>query len=197
MRRRENFAFWPLLDDLSLKHDDDLVRYRLNRGYVVGDVQVGHSGLFLQTHQQFQNALLNDLIESRGHLVANDDIGLRGERSRDADALLLPARKFRGQPVVERLVQFNHVQQFNDLGLEFSSRSRVVESQRPPDDFANGLHWVHRRIGRLVDHLNSAQLICCSVFQGGGKRFSVENHAALFRRQESGDHPRGRRFSGP
>ncbi len=82
-----------------MPHHHDLVGDRPHRREVVGDEHVGELEFLLQPVEQLEDAFGDQLIERRGHLVADDEIGVRGERAGDADALLLAARHLRRQPV--------------------------------------------------------------------------------------------------
>ena len=58
---------------------------------IVGDEHIGEAELLLQPAQKLQHFLGDQRIERGGRLVADDEIGLGGERAGDADALLLAA----------------------------------------------------------------------------------------------------------
>ena len=59
----------------------------------MGNEQVGQSQLILQILQQVDDLSLDRNVEGRDGFVANDEIGLGGQGSSDADALPLPAGK--------------------------------------------------------------------------------------------------------
>lgn len=77
------------LYNLSPLHDDDLIGNRLNRGEIVGDEQISQPQLILQPQQQPQDPLRHELIKRAGDLVADNELRLRRQGPRDADALLL------------------------------------------------------------------------------------------------------------
>ena len=93
MRRGQDLVLGALLDHAAAVHHDDRVRDRLHGREVVGDEEVGDVGLVLDAQQQLQDAVGDQRVERRGDLVADDQVGLGGERARDADALLLAARE--------------------------------------------------------------------------------------------------------
>ena len=49
--------------------------------------------LRLQLDEQVEDRRLHGDVERRGRLVADDELGVAGERARDRDALLEPARQ--------------------------------------------------------------------------------------------------------
>ncbi|MDJ0946566.1 MAG: hypothetical protein QNJ30_24215 [Kiloniellales bacterium] len=111
----QDLGLGTLLDDLSTEHDHDLVRDRLHRRQAVGDEHAGDLELVLQALQQLQNLLGDQLAEGRSHLVADDQLGLGGERAGDADALLLAAREIAGMAVDEVVgLQLDQAQQLAD-----------------------------------------------------------------------------------
>ena len=89
--------------------------------------------LVLQPLQQLQDFLGHQRVERRGRLVADDQLGLGGQRAGDADALLLAAGELAGTAVGEVRRQADLRQQFGDprlhLGLP-SGRNRSC-SGRP------------------------------------------------------------------
>ena len=94
---------------------------------------------------------------------------LCGQRPRDADALLLTARKLGRIAVDVARAHFDLVQQFLQALAFGLARQAKVELQRPPDDRPHGLARVHRGIGHLIDHLQLAQIVLAPVLQRGGK----------------------------
>jgi hypothetical protein len=62
-------------------HDTEIVR----------DEEIGQVEIFLQLTQKIEDLGLDGDVESRDRLVADDQLGLRGERPGDADALPLGA----------------------------------------------------------------------------------------------------------
>ena len=71
----------------------------------------------------FRISSCDDLIERRGDLVADDELGLGGKRAGDADALLLAARQLARQAVDQALVELDQVEQLADLAVAGARRS--------------------------------------------------------------------------
>src|SRR5699024_5772393 len=74
-------------------------------------------------------------------------------------ALALPAGELPGTTAGQRLGQADLIQYLGDLRADLRSRERTEVSQRLGDRRTDGLAWVQRAIGVLVDHLQpTAQL---------------------------------------
>jgi hypothetical protein len=69
----------------------DPVRHVADDGEVVADEKIGQPELGLQILHQVEDLRLHRDVESRGRLVADDEVRLRCERPRDGDALALAA----------------------------------------------------------------------------------------------------------
>src|ERR1043165_5599055 len=82
------------LDNAGEIHDRDGVADMLHNGEVVADEDVGQMALALQADHQVQDLASHRYVERRYGLIADDELGIEGERARYADALALPARKF-------------------------------------------------------------------------------------------------------
>src|SRR5438093_10906188 len=64
-----------------------------DRAQIVRDEQVRQVPLLLKALDQIQNLRLDRDVQRRDRLVGDDEIGIGGERARNADALLLAAGK--------------------------------------------------------------------------------------------------------
>src|SRR5690606_16387091 len=81
------------LDDAALAHHRDAVREVPHQHQVVRDEQVGELHPLLQASEQVDDLHPYRYVERGDRLVADDDIRLRCERTRDHDALPLSARE--------------------------------------------------------------------------------------------------------
>ena len=154
----------------------------------MGDEHVGEVELVLEPVQQFQDALGDQLVERGGHLVANDELRVRGERARDPDALLLPARELGRQAVdIEVRLKLDLLQQLLHPPAQFGAPEPPVEPDRAPDNVPDAELRVQRGIRHLVDHLDLAELVLAAVPVAGGQGLAVEAHLSAARRQEAGD----------
>jgi hypothetical protein len=81
------------LDDAAEIHDRHPVRHVPHDGQVVADEHVGEPELLLQPAHEVEDLGLHRDVEGRGGLVADKELGFRGERAGDRDALPLAARE--------------------------------------------------------------------------------------------------------
>ena len=75
-----------LLDDAPGVHHGHMVGDVLDDADVVGDEEVGQAELALQLFEQVEDLRLHAHIQRRGRLVADDQLGLHGQRAANADA---------------------------------------------------------------------------------------------------------------
>ncbi len=79
------------LDDAAEIHHADPGRHVPDHREVVADEEVGEAELVLQVAHQIEDLRLHRDVERRGRLVADDELGFRGQRARDRDPLPLAA----------------------------------------------------------------------------------------------------------
>ena len=79
------------LDDPAEIHHRNALGDVLDNRQIVGDEEIGEPELLLQVLQQVDDLGLDRHVQRRHRLVADDQLGLDGERPRDADALALAA----------------------------------------------------------------------------------------------------------
>ena len=141
------------LDDLAEVHDRDPVGDVADDGEVVGDEQVGQPEVRLEPLEQVDDLRLDRHVEGADRLVADDDLGLDGERPGDADALALAAAELVRIALDERGVETDQLEQLGDARLARLARREVVDAQRLGQDLADGLARVEARVRVLEDHL--------------------------------------------
>ena len=196
VRRRQHFFLRPLLDHPALQHHDNLVGNGFDGGEIVGDEHVGDVDVVLQTLQQFEDFLGHQLVERRGDLVADDQVGFRRKRPGDADALLLAARELAREAVdVVCRFKLDHLQEAFDAVFLLAAGKPKVEAERPADDLADTLARVQRRVGHLIDHLHTAKLFAVALLQRRRHGLALVHHAAGFGRQQAGDGAGQRAFA--
>ncbi|MNS42859.1 hypothetical protein D3C72_752510 [compost metagenome] len=157
----------------------------------MGDEQVGDTQLLLDAVEQFQYAFGDQLVQGRGHFVADDQLRIGRQGPGDADALFLPARQFPGLTLHEgRRVEFDHFQQLGDPCAHGLALEAQIKRQWPTDDIDDALTRVQRRVGDLVDHLDAPQLFLAALTKVRRQGFAVVQHLAVSRRQQAGDQPR-------
>ena len=82
------------LDQSAEIHHPDPGRHEPHHRQIVGDQQIGEAEPLLQIAHEIENLRLDRDVERRGRLVADDQIGVRGDRARDRDPLALAAGEF-------------------------------------------------------------------------------------------------------
>ena len=87
--------------DLSQKHDADPVRNMTHHREVVTDKQISQAPLRLQLSQQIQDLVLYRDVQGRNRFIADDQIRICRDGSRDPDPLPLSPRKLVGIAVEE------------------------------------------------------------------------------------------------
>ena len=146
------------LNDRAVFHDRDAVGETNRFLEIVGDEHDGLVQNFLQAHEFVLHLAPDQWIQRRKGFVEKPDIRLRGERARDADALLLAAGQF------PRVVLFAAVEtdQFDDFERALFARRLAdaldFERQR---DIAE--HGAVRQQGEVLEH--HAHLVAAQVDQ--------------------------------
>lgn len=131
-----------LLDQAPEIHDPDPPAEMADDAEVMGDEEVGQPEGLLQFLQQVDDLGLDRDVERRHRLVADDEVGLEGERTGDADPLPLPARHLVRVALGDAARQAADVEQAMDLALA----SRAVEVD-VVDDERLGQDVLHRHAG--------------------------------------------------
>src|SRR5687768_2307253 len=94
LRIRIELARFSDLDDLSEVHDRDAIADVLDNRKIVCDEEVGECEALLEILQKVEHLRLDRNVESRYRLIEHDEAWLYRKRTRDADALALPAGEF-------------------------------------------------------------------------------------------------------
>ena len=125
---------------------------------VVGDEEIGQAELLLQVLQQVDHLGLDRHVERRHRLVADDQLGLDGERAGDADALALAAREFVREAVHVVGLQADRLEQLRRRGLPSPSASvaSLWMVSASPMIAPTFMPRVQRGVGVLEDDLHVA-----------------------------------------
>ena len=110
--------------------------------------------LTLQPFDQVDDLRLNGDVEGRDRLVRHDEVGLGGERARNADALLLATRELVRVAVDEALAEADRGHQFANHVPHGVTGAEAVRVDRLRDDLPDGHARVERRVRVLEDHLH-------------------------------------------
>src|SRR5262252_4333214 len=89
----EQRALWGKFYNAAQVHHTDAIRDVMHDGQVVRDEEVREAEIALQVLHQVEHLRLHRDVECRGRLIANEELRVRGERARNADALALAARE--------------------------------------------------------------------------------------------------------
>ena len=95
-RVRKNLFGIGFLDYLAQVHNGDPIGYMFDHGEVMRDEQVREIEPLLKLAEEVQYLRLDRNVERRYGFVTDDELGLEGQRSRDAYSLSLSTREFVG-----------------------------------------------------------------------------------------------------
>ena len=154
--RREDLALVRRLDDLAEIHHRDAVGHVLDDREIVADEQQREAEPALQVLEQVDDLRLDRHVERRHRLVADDEVGLGGERAGDADALALAAGELVGPAVRGVARQAYGVEQHVDAPVEVGLRGREAEiADRLGEDVAHSQARIEARERVLEHHLHA------------------------------------------
>ena len=159
---------------------------------VVGDEKVGQVELALQVLQQVDDLGLDRNVQRRHRLVADDEVRVHRQGSRDADALALATGELVGVAIREVRVQPDEPQQLLHPPSPILDRADRVVVQRLLQDVADRHPRIERRERVLEDHLH---LPAHPPQRGAaelGDLLAVEVDRAPRDREQAGDQPRER-----
>ena len=136
-----------LFEDFPRIHQRHPVGHLLHHRQIVRNQDERH-GLFAQQRlQQLEHLRLQRHVERRRRLVGNDDLGLRGKRHGDHDALLLSAGKFvreRSEPL-PCSIDSDPLKPGLRLGERLRLRQAAVEPHRFAELIADRHHGIEPR----------------------------------------------------
>lgn len=155
LRRGEELGRRRHLDDLPRVHQGHLMRHAGHHAQVVRDQQQAQAPLALQVLEQVQDLRLDGDVERGGRLVGDQEVGLRRQRHRDHDPLLLTA----GEP--ERVLV--------DAALGLGD----ADAAQPVDGLLPGRLAAQRRV--RLDRLDDLRADLHHRIQAGARL--LEDHA--------------------
>ena len=144
------------LDELPEVHHRDAVAQELDRREVVRDEEAREAHLALQVAKQVEDRRLHRHVERRNGLVRDQDARLEDQRTREPDALALPARQFVRIPVAELGAEADQVEDLLDARPQVAALRDPVQPQRLADDRTARHARVQRRVRILEDHVQLA-----------------------------------------
>ena len=141
------------LHHLAQIHDGDAVGDMAHHQQVVGNEQIGQAQLILQLIEHVDDLGLNGHVQRRYRLIADDEVGVDGQRAGDADTLALSAGELVSVAGGMFAVQPHMVHQLqNARHALFLGLVKFMDIQRLADDVGDRHAWVQGRIGILKDH---------------------------------------------
>ena len=87
----KNVVGLAVLHQIAQVHNADSVGDMLDDGQIVGDEKIRQVALFLQGFQQVDDLRLNGDVQRGDRLIADDELGVQGQRTGNADTLALAA----------------------------------------------------------------------------------------------------------
>jgi hypothetical protein len=132
-------------DDTAEIHDGDLIRQVLDNPQIVSDEKIRQSQVSLELGKEVEDLGLHGDVKCTGGLVADEEVRLDGEASRNADALPLATRELVRIAVYHRGIEA-HLGE-NRLGPLFSvptARTDAVRGHALHHDLAHH----HTRVQR-------------------------------------------------
>jgi len=170
-----HFVAGAFFDDLAAVHDGDVVADVLDDGHVVADEEVGELELVAEIGEEVEDLALDADVEGAGGFVADDEAGLEGERTGDADALALAAGELVGVAVDGGASEAAALEEFADLGAEMVfAFDEFVNDEGLADDGADAHAWVQGAAGVLEDDLHLTAEFAEGRAAGGVDVLAVE-----------------------
>ena len=127
-----------------------------HHGQVMRDEDVGERQALAQLRKQVDDLCLDRDIEGGDRLVRNDEAGLHRERTGNADALTLAARKFMRIALQIGRWQADKVHQLPEPRGNIRTRADRVDVQRLGNEVTDPATRVQRGGRVLKDHLHAA-----------------------------------------
>src|SRR5713101_4289282 len=174
-RRREHLARGVELGQLAEIHEGGEVGHPRGLLHVVGD---DHDRVvLLELVDQFLDLGGRDRIERRARLIEQDDLRLDGDRTRDAEPLLLAAGEAQavgGELVLHLVPERGTAQRGLDPSVQFRLRQLFIEPHAKRDVLVDR----HRKRRRLLEHHADARAQQIEILLGRKNVFAVEQNLA-------------------
>jgi len=182
-RRRVDRRRRPALDDAAEIHHRDTVAEMPHDAEIVRDEQHRQIELAAQAQEQVDDLRLDRNVERGDRLVADEEVGLHGERAGDGDPLALPAGELVRIAADIVRIEPDRLEPCSRDSAGLLSLHQPVR-QRPLED---GLADTHARVERgegVLEHgLDPRRQLAAARRDRG----AVEKHATLARHQDAGD----------
>ena len=144
----------PAFHDRAQVHDADLVGHVPDDAEIVRDEEVCETQALLQRLEQIEDVSLDGDVECTDRLIANHEIGVDSERTRDDDALALAAGELVRIPAGKALREADLREQLGGAGGVPVLRTVAVYAKRLLQDPADAHAGRKRAVGILKDDLD-------------------------------------------
>ena len=134
----KNVVGLAVLHQIAQVHNADSVGDMLDDGQIVGDEKIRQVALFLQGFQQVDDLRLNGDVQRGDRLVADDELGVQGQRTGNADTLALAAGELVRIAGLVVGLQAAVVHDLVNIVIELVLRHKVVLAHGLADDLADG-----------------------------------------------------------
>ena len=183
------------LDDFPEIHHRDAVGDVFNHRQVVRNEEVGELEFVFELREQIDDLGLDRDVQRRDRLVQHHELGLKGERPGDADALpLAPGKLVRVAIQVGRVEAHFH-QDFLDAVAAFGFGSDTVDPQPFLDDPADGHAGIQGAERILKDDLHIAAELPQRRARAVGDVFAAKVNRAARRFVQAQQRAADRRFA--
>src|SRR6185437_9232949 len=162
---------------------------------VVGDEEHRQAQLALQLLQQLEHRRLHRHVERRGDLVADQEVGPRGQGAGDGDALALAAGELDREAVAEAGRQLHPLEQLADLPVGLGPGQAAEDTERPDDRGAHPLARVQRLVRVLEHDLDAPPYLERALAGRPGDGYAVEADRARRRHVQAGQAAADRRLA--
>jgi hypothetical protein len=149
-RPREQRLGLADLDEPAEIHHPDAARHETHHREIVGDEEIGEAEPVLQITHQIEDLRLDGHVEGRGRLVADDEIGVGGDRPRNRDPLALAAGEFVRKLAPVGRMEADEFEQFADPGDRRAFSGAGVARAKRPDRLGDDVADPPARIERSV-----------------------------------------------
>ena len=186
------------LHDTPEIHHADAVRHVPHDGQIVADEQIGQTQPVLEILHQVQNLRLHGDIERRSRFVTDDELGVRGQRTCNRNALPhAPRELVRIMAAVDR-IEANEHQELADLVRDIGVRCGEPKSTDWfGDDIERAPARIQTGVGILKNHLDApTQLAPFGCMLRVMHRNAVDRHLTRRGRHQTDHHARDRRLAG-
>src|SRR5215211_2244179 len=196
--RREELLDVRLFADFAVLHHERARCHRADDGEVMADEDDRRLEAEREVGDQLEDRGLHGHVEGGRHLVAEEERRLRGERTRDRDALLLTAGELGRVADCERARQLHGLEQVADGVLLLRARNVLAEeAYRACDDVLHRVTRVQRGVRVLEHELQLPAQLPRPLHRSPGELVPSQPDRAVDRGVQPGDRAEQGRLAAP